>query len=104
MTLKKKLESEQGWSSKRGEYSVPKPEMLSKSQPRQFRAAGPMVLPKYTWTELTKLREAVGAKDSKVKYVALCKRSDETLLVFAKSSEKLSVKAWHRWCRVFPLM
>ena len=74
--------------------------MLSKSQPRQFRAAGPMVLPKYTSTELTKLREAVGVMDSKVKYVVLCKRSDETLLVFAKSSEKLSVKAWHRWFHV----
>lgn len=62
----------------------------------QFRSAGPMVLPDCTPAELSRVRSAVTMPDSKIKYVALCKRNDGSLLVFAQACEKLSVKAWHR--------
>ena len=62
----------------------------------QFRSAGPMVLPNYTSEELIRIRGAVSAKDSKIKFVALCRRNDGSLLVFAQAHEKLSAKAWRK--------
>lgn len=63
---------------------------------QQFRSAGPMVLPNYTVEELSRLREAVNLRESKIKYLALCRRNDGSLLVFAQANDKLSAKAWRR--------
>ena len=64
----------------------------------QFRSAGPMILPDYSPAELSRVRNAVLLQGSKIKYVALCKRNDGSLLVFAQASEKISPKAWRRSC------
>jgi hypothetical protein len=65
----------------------------------QFRSAGPMILPDYTPSELSRVRNAVLLQGSKIKYVALCKRNDGSLLVFAQASEKIGPKTWRRSCR-----
>lgn len=62
----------------------------------QFRSAGPMILPDYTPFELSRVRDAVMLPGSKIKYVALCRRNDGCLMVFAQAREKISPKAWRR--------
>ena len=59
----------------------------------RIRSVGPMTLANYTEQELTQLRQAVTRKNSKVKYLSLCKM-DRDLQVVAQATDKLSSSAW----------
>ena len=78
----------------------------------RIRSVGPMTLANYTEQELTQLRQAVTRKNSKVKYLSLCKMDRDLqvpqaefppklkfnkascLQVVAQATDKLSSSAW----------
>ncbi len=59
----------------------------------RISSVGLMTLANYTEQELTQLRQAVSRKNSKVKYLSLCK-TDRDLQVVAQATDKLSSAAW----------
>ena len=66
---------------------------------RQFRSAGPMVLPPCTEAELARLRQAVSREGSKLKFLAIYPSQTTTnnrkgFLVLAQAREKLSPAKW----------
>ena len=72
------------------------------SVPRQFRAAGPMLIPSCTKSELSTLQQAVARHASttgKIKYVALYRtgRDQQDVTVYAQAFDKLSPPRWREY-------
>ena len=71
------------------------------STPRQFRAAGPMLIPSCTKSELNTLQQAVArhASTGKIKYVALFRtgRDLQDITVYAQAYDKLSPPRWREY-------
>lgn len=72
------------------------------STPRQFRAAGPMLIPSCTKSELSTLQQAVARHASttgKIKYVALYRtgRDQQDITVYAQAFDKLSPPRWREY-------
>ena len=72
------------------------------SIPRQFRAAGPMLIPSCTKSELSTLQQAVARHASttgKIKYVALYRtgRDQQDITVYAQAFDKLSPPRWREY-------
>lgn len=71
------------------------------STPRQFRAAGPMLIPSCTKSELSTLQQAVArhASTGKIKYVALFRtgRDLQDITVYAQAYDKLSPPRWREY-------
>jgi hypothetical protein len=59
----------------------------------RIRSVGPMTLADYTEQELAQLRQVVGKRNSKIKYLALS-RTDKELHVVAQANDKVSNGAW----------
>jgi len=60
---------------------------------RQFRSAGPMVLPPCTEAELARLRQAVKTS-SKIKFLAMYPGKKGGVMILAQAREKLSPAKW----------
>lgn len=60
---------------------------------RQFRSAGPMVLPPCTEAELARLRQAVKT-NPKIKFLAMYPGKKGGLMILAQAREKLSPAKW----------
>ena len=60
---------------------------------RQFRSAGPMVLPPCTEAELGRLRQAVQT-NPKIKFLAMYPGKKGGLMILAQAREKLSPAKW----------
>jgi hypothetical protein len=71
------------------------------STPRQFRAAGPMLIPSCTPNELGVLQQAVArhASTGKIKYVALYRtgKDQQDITVYAQAGDKLSPPRWREY-------
>jgi hypothetical protein len=60
---------------------------------RQFRSAGPMVLPPCTEAELARLKQAVKTS-SKIKFLAMYPGKKGGVMILAQAREKLSPAKW----------
>ena len=71
-----------------------KPQPPSTNAPRQFRYAGPMRMKNTSEESLMPVRHAVARHPNDIKYVAIYRMKDGTVMVLARAHDKLSVFQW----------